>query len=75
MTAGATWIRHIHSQEIIKEILDYCAEEKKSERGKVLDEVKERLSEFLLTTDSPLEETGLEIAIKILTEFRQKDGE
>ena len=40
MTTGATWIRFVHSQEQIKEILDYCAEEKKAEREKVLDELE-----------------------------------
>jgi len=45
MTTGATWIRFVHSQEQIKEILDYCAEEKKAERDKVLDELVSMLIE------------------------------
>jgi hypothetical protein len=38
LTPGATWIRNIHSQELIKEILDYCNEIKNIERENVLDE-------------------------------------
>jgi hypothetical protein len=35
----AKWIRFVHSQEQIKEILDYCAEEKRKERKKVRKEI------------------------------------
>jgi tRNA G26 N,N-dimethylase Trm1 len=35
---GAEWIRHIHSQDIIKEILDYCKEcETEAARDATLD--------------------------------------
>jgi hypothetical protein len=44
MTVGATWIRFVHSQEQIKEILDYCAEEKKAERERVLNIVMNRVA-------------------------------
>jgi len=54
MTTGATWIRFVHSQEQIKEILDYCAEEKKAERDKVLDLLRPEVLHFALRMERKL---------------------
>lgn len=39
----AKWIRFVHSQEYVKEILDYCVEERREERKRVLEALKRDL--------------------------------